>query len=150
MKRKTQCACGRVSAILEGDPERVFICHCDYCQKRTGSVLGVTCYYAHEKVLALNGETKVFSESANSIGIQYEFCPNCGTTVHWTYGEDMLRKFPELAHYRGFAVGCFTDQDFPAPQVELQRQYAHHWVPEMPVVKSFQDFGSPDDNLSTN
>ena len=143
MIRKAQCACGQVSAVVSGDPARVVMCHCDYCQRRTGSVLAVTCYYPHERVLELNGETRVYSGSANSIGIQYEFCPGCGTTVHWTYGDAMEQAYPGMKQYRGFAVGCFVDKDFPPPQMELQRQYKHHWVPEFPGVPGSAAFGDP-------
>ena len=140
MIRKAQCACGRVSAVVNGDPTKVLMCHCDYCQRRTGSIFGVTCYFLHDQVLELNGETKVFSKSANSIGIQYEFCPNCGTTVHWTYGEAMEAAYPGMSKFRGFAVGCFVDKAFPAPSRELQRQYAHRWLPEVPRVETFDGF----------
>lgn len=143
MIRRAECACGQVSALVEGEPAKVLMCHCDYCQKRTGSVFQVSCYYPQECVLELNGKTKVFSESANSIGIQYNFCPNCGTTVHWTYGEAMEKNYPGMSKFRGFAVGCFVDKDFPAPKFELQRQYAHHWVPEISGATTFNDFGDP-------
>lgn len=144
MIRKTQCACGQVNAVVEGEPSRVFVCHCDYCQKRTGSVFQVSCYFPHERVLELNGDTVTFSTSPGSIGILYEFCPRCGTTVHWTYGVEMERSYPGMSRFRGFAVGCFADPAFPTPQIEFQKRYAHHWVPALPVVHSFSDFGNPD------
>ncbi len=144
MIRRAECACGKVSAVVEGEPARVLMCHCDYCQKRTGSVFSVSCYYPEESILELSGETKSFSDSANSIGIQYNTCPNCGTTVHWTYGEAMKKRYPGMSDFRGFAVGCFVDRNFPAPEFELQRQYAHHWVPEFPETRTFNDFGDPD------
>ena len=143
MIRRTECACGQVSAVVEGDPISVFVCHCDYCQKRTGGVFAVTCMYPQDKVLDLNGETKIFSKSANSMGIQYEFCPYCGTTVHWTYGDKMEESFPGISKYRGFSVGCFADMNFPAPKIEHQRQYMHHWMPEIPRVLKFDQFADP-------
>ena len=143
MNRRAECACGQVSAVVSGDPAKVFVCHCDYCQKRTGSVFNVSCYFCNDQVLELNGDTRTFSRSANSIGIIYEFCPACGTTVHWSYGEAMIARYPEMANFRGFAVGCFVDPDFPAPTIEHQRQYAHHWVPEIPNVVKFDGFADP-------
>ena len=140
MIRKTECACGQVSVFVEGDPARVFICHCDYCQKRTGSVFGVTCMYPLDRVLEVNGETNVYSHSAHSIGIRYEFCPRCGTTVHWSYGELMEESFPGISKFRGFAVGCFVDKNFPQPVIEHQRQYMQHWVPDIPGVLKFDSF----------
>jgi len=143
MIRRSECACGQVSAVVEGEPANVLMCHCDYCQRRTGSVFNVSCYYPKERVSELNGETKVFSDSTNSIGIQYNFCPHCGTTVYWTYGEAMERNFPGMSEFIGFAVGCFVDKEFPAPRFEQQRQYAHHWVPECSQATTFDDFGDP-------
>lgn len=148
MIRTARCACGSVSAVVEGDPTQVYVCHCDYCQRRTGSVFQVSCYFPHQQVLELSGETRFFSNSTNSIGIQYEFCPTCGTTVHWTYGAAMEAAYPGMSKFRGFAVGCFVDKNFPAPMAELQRQYAHHWVPKIPGVDSFDRFPTVAENRS--
>ncbi len=143
MKRIAECACGKVSAVVEGEPVRVITCHCDYCQKRTGSVFQVSCWFPHDRVIELNGETKVFAESPNSIGVRYEFCPNCGSTVHWTL-DAVEEYFPGISRFRGFAVGCFVDKDFPMPDVDVQTQYRHHWVPSISDVPSFDAFAPPE------
>jgi hypothetical protein len=40
--RKASCNCGKLSVTYEGpDPERISVCQCNECQKRTGSVLSV-------------------------------------------------------------------------------------------------------------
>ena len=40
--RKASCNCGQLSVTYEGpDPERISLCQCNECQKRTGSVLSV-------------------------------------------------------------------------------------------------------------
>lgn len=143
MNRKAECACGKVSAVVEGDPVRVLSCHCDYCQKRTGSVFQVSCWYPHDRVIELNGETKTFSDSANSIGVGYNFCPNCGSTVYWTF--DKMEEFlPGISRFLGFAVGCFADKNFPKPDVDVQNQYRHHWVPEFPGIAAYDAFAPPD------
>ena len=148
MERKAECACGRVSIVVEGDPVRVIACHCDYCQKRTGSVFQVSCWYPHERVLAVNGETKIFNDSLNSIGVDYEFCPNCGSTVHWTFGK--IAEMPGMEglvgieQFRGIAVGCFADKTFPMPDVDTHTQYQHHWVPPVKNVPRYEAFAEPD------
>jgi hypothetical protein len=55
----------------------------------------------------------------------------------------MEEQYPGMSKFRGFAVGCFVDRDFPAPTIELQRQYAHHWVPDFTKLQNFDDFGDP-------
>lgn len=146
MKRKAECACGKVSVVVEGDPVLVLACHCDYCQKRTGSVFQVSCRYPHDRIIELNGQTKIFSESPNSVGIGYHFCPNCGTTVYWEI--DKAEQFsPGISGFIGIAVGCFADKDFPKPQVNVQNQYRHHWVPEFQGIDAFDGFASLEDYM---
>ena len=149
MQRKTECACGKVSATVEGDPFRVLVCHCDYCQKRTGSVFQVSCWYAREQVLEISGETKTFSDSTNSVGVAYNFCPNCGTTLYWTL-EEAEKFFPGISRFIGFAVGCFVDKNFPKPNYVEQVQYRHHWVPEFSGIPEFDSFPPADVMMPPN
>jgi hypothetical protein len=142
MKRKSACACGQVSAVVEGDPLKVTMCHCDYCQQRSGSVFQVSAWYPRDRVLELSGETKSFSGSPNSLGIEYEFCPNCGSTVHWTF-DALDQAFPGMGQIQAFAVGCFADKDFPAPELEFQTQYKHCWLAPFAGVESFEEAPSP-------
>lgn len=136
MNRRAECACGRVSIEVEGDPVRVLACHCDYCQKRTGNVFQVSCWYPHDRVVKREGGTKVFNDSANTVGVNYEFCPNCGSTVHWT--------FDHMPQFRGIAVGCFVDKTFPQPEFDIQTQYRHHWIPPIEGTSSYPAFPPPD------
>ena len=136
MERKAECCCGRVSIVVEGDPVRVLSCHCDYCQKRTGNVSQVSCWYPHDRVLAMNGETKIFNDSPTTVGVNYEFCPNCGSTVHWT--------FDNIPQVRGIAVGCFVDKSFPKPDIEIQTQYRHYWVDPIEGLPGFEVFPPPE------
>ena len=38
MEKTAQCACKNVTVIVSGDPQLCFACHCDYCQRATGSI----------------------------------------------------------------------------------------------------------------
>jgi len=131
MERIATCACGKVSIVAEGDPVRIFICHCDHCQKRTGSVMAEACWYKHSQIKKIDGETQTYSSPRNP-AVKYEFCRTCGSTVHWTN-----ESFPAI---RGIAVGCFADKKFPKPDMELQTQYRHAWVSPIDSVPSFDEF----------
>jgi hypothetical protein len=37
MERTAQCHCGSLRIIATGDPDRVYLCHCKACQRRTGT-----------------------------------------------------------------------------------------------------------------
>jgi hypothetical protein len=70
-----------------GDPIKVIACHCDNCQKRTGSVFQVSCWFPTDKVDEIAGDTRTFNGlEVDGIGpgISYRFCATCGSTVYWT------------------------------------------------------------------
>jgi hypothetical protein len=120
---------------VEGEPAAVATCHCDFCQKRTGSVFGVAAYFDAEEQLAVHGEVHVFNGleldgvgDAAGNSTSYHFCPTCGSTLFWiTSGEN-----PVL----GMAVGNFVDPGFPKPVMELHEELRHHWVPPVPGALS--------------
>ena len=41
MALTAEWACGRLHVSVESEPMMVAVCHCDFCQKRTGSVFQV-------------------------------------------------------------------------------------------------------------
>ena len=85
------CRCGQLRAVAEGDPVRVSICHCLACQKRTGSVFSAQARWP-KACVTIEGESRQWSRTADS-GQQttYNFCPECGSTVHYSGG-----NFPDV------------------------------------------------------
>lgn len=120
MTRVASCDCGKLRVTCEGEPVRVSVCHCLECQKRTGSVFGVSARYPKEKVRA-EGVSRRYSRVADSgFKVTFDFCLACGTTVHWH-----LDQFPDVT---AVAVGAFADRDFPAPQHSVGERRKHDWV----------------------
>ncbi|MBV7410660.1 GFA family protein [Maritimibacter sp. DP1N21-5] len=81
------CQCGSVRYRTTGQPHRTAVCHCRYCQTRTGSAFGVSAYFNGEQVEVRSGELNRYrftTESGRSFETQ--FCPTCGTTLFWTLG----------------------------------------------------------------
>ena len=132
--RQANCSCGQLKIIVSGNPKSVIACNCQKCQKRTGSILGVSSYFNQDQVVTITGESKVFKRQSDS-GNESEshFCPACGTTVYW-----YAQLFP---HRIGIAVGCFQDSNFPEPQAVVWTKTKHHWlsypehIPSSPTQK---------------
>src|ERR1700751_131452 len=77
MERTGQCHCGSLRVIATGEPERVYLCHCDACQRRTGTAFHFGATYPKEPV-RLDGERKIYERDADSgYRIRFHFCPNC-------------------------------------------------------------------------
>ena len=138
MSRTAECACGQVQVTVESEPVAVVTCHCDFCQKRTGSVFQVSAVFPDAQGVTITGETRIYNGleirgvgTANGDEVSYHFCSTCGSTVFWTF-----EGRPVLV----IAVGSFADPDFPAPTVELHTPYRHHWLWPVAGAGQFEGF----------
>lgn len=121
MTRTAECACGAFKVKVEGEPVAVGACSCTQCQKRTGSVFGVTALFPKDNVQMVSGSFNTFVRPGD-LGTKWSiyFCPTCGSSIFWEGG-----YIPGL---RGIAVGCFADPSFPSPQVAIFNENRHSWV----------------------
>lgn len=102
------CHCGAVRYQTTGQPVKAAVCHCRYCQTRTGSAFGVNAYFPDDKVQVLSGRLKNYrftTESGRSFTTR--FCVDCGTNLFWT-----LEMTPGLV---GVAAGSFDPPTFWFP-----------------------------------
>jgi hypothetical protein len=97
------CVCRSVRYQTVGEPTRVTVCHCTWCQRRTGSAFGVGSVFRKEHVLLTGLEPKTYRHHSDESRrwLDLQFCPNCGTNIGFT-----LEWVPEV-----FAVesGTFDD-----------------------------------------
>ena len=129
MDRIAQCQCGSLRVTTSGDPERINICHCQACQRRTGSVFHCGAVFAKAQVQP-EGESKVYTRIAESGNtVRFHFCPECGSSVYWEPS-----RYPD---HRIVAVGTFADPTFPAPFMSVWEETMHAWVRLPAEVRHF-------------
>jgi hypothetical protein len=121
--RTASCSCGQLSAIASVDPNRISVCHCLACQRRTGSVFGAQAWFPADSV-TVRGASKQFIRVGDEGGRTiFSFCPTCGATVHYTAeGREEHIAIP---------VGAFAEPSFPGPSVSVYEERMHSWV-QMP------------------
>ena len=136
MPFRAQCACKRTSINLAADPVRCFVCHCDYCQRVTGSV-GMAAAIFHEKdVVSIEGEFGVFApDMPNFPGTKRYFCENCGGGLHWVNPT----AFPGL---RLVSLGCFDDPSRWGLTRTVQNQFRPKWCPQLHAAEVHDAYGS--------
>jgi len=118
--RLATCACGAIRLNVEGDPHVVSMCHCQVCQRRTGSTYSVHAYFSR-RCVKIEGSPKTYSRTAESgRAIESYFCPDCGSTMFWGHPLD--------ASQIGIPVGAFADPSFPLPEVSIFMPYKHPWI----------------------
>jgi hypothetical protein len=116
----------------------IVVCHCEFCQKRTGSVFQVCENFTEDQAVEISGNTNICNGleldgvgSALGDGINYHFCATCGSTVFWTI---------EGQRVVAIAVGNFVDPDFSAPTMEFYVPMRHRWEPPAPGAEQFESF----------
>lgn len=118
--RNARCCCGGLQVTASGEPRFVVACHCIECQRRTGSVFGVSAYFKEAQINP-SGASKVYvRDGQDGRKLRMHFCPDCGTSVYWE--PDFLRG------YLGIAVGAFADPQFPMPVRSAWEQSRHPWL----------------------
>jgi hypothetical protein len=138
---KASCNCGQLRVTVVGpDPERISLCHCNLCQKQSGSAFLIQARFPREQV-TIEGKSSVWKISAKeaqalpyktcaSQGAKFYFCPKCGSTVHYTSDADAARI--------GVKIGTFTDPTFPPPKISGFESYGHPWAmkaADLPILR---------------
>ena len=83
VSRTAACTCGALKVTTEGEPSLVIVCNCSLCQRRTGSVFGVSAYFPKTSV-RVSGQARLFTQGSDSgRKASCYFCPECGTTLFW-------------------------------------------------------------------
>lgn len=114
------CHCGKLKLTCIGEPMIVVMCHCEHCQRRTGSSYNLGAWYEKSSV-RIEGNEKVFHRTGEEgMDLAYHFCPECGSNVYWE------ASAMDMAY--GVAVGCFADRNFPKPSFSIYGKRKHEWL----------------------
>lgn len=120
VERRGCCSCGSLTVVARGEPLRVSACHCQACQRRTGSVVGIQARFAEDAVTT-SGEPHHYLRVAESgAHLSFYFCPQCAAIV-W-YRNSAL---PGLVMV---PVGVFADSSFPPPTVAIYSEHQYPWL----------------------
>lgn len=121
-----QCVCGNVSYTVFGEPKRVTICHCKWCQRRTGSAFGVEVVFDIGQININDESVTCYRHISDESGrwLDQHFCCKCGSNIGFT-----LEAVPGI---RTIAAGTFDNPSWL--QIDkYQRRHvftrsAHDWV----------------------
>jgi hypothetical protein len=119
--RVASCSCGALRVRVRGEPASVNICSCHQCQRRSGSAFTYTGFFPEAAVVTIEGEHRTWRSFADSGRWQdTSFCPVCGAAV--------FGRIQPLPGVIAIGVGCFADQNFPAPPKFMWSSRRHHWL----------------------
>ncbi len=103
IRERGQCVCGKVSFTVVGDPKRVTICHCEWCQRRTGSAFGVEVVFDESQIEINEESVSRYRHISDESGrwLDQHFCSTCGSNIGFT-----LEAVPGI---RTIAAGIFDN-----------------------------------------
>lgn len=119
MRSEAICNCGRCKVQCAGPPERVSVCHCLSCKRRTGSAFSWNAIYKSENVVS-EGSFANFSRATDTGRTNhYFFCTHCGAVMFYEV---------EMRHgMLSVPAGLFADPAFQGPETEVFDQRAVAW-----------------------
>jgi hypothetical protein len=116
------CLCRDVRYRVRGLPLEAIVCHCTFCQRRTGGAFGIEVFFPAENVEFTGSPPKIFEHRSDESGrwLRLQFCPRCGTTVGMT-----AERRPAQQALMG---GTFDDRGWFAISRHIWTKSKMHWV----------------------
>jgi hypothetical protein len=104
------CVCGAVRFTATGEPLRVTVCHCAWCQRRTGTAFGTEVVFESGQVVLSGGTIAQYRHRSDESGrwLDVAFCRTCGTNLGFT-----LEAAPGLCT---LPAGAFDDPSWIDPE----------------------------------
>lgn len=80
-KHSGSCLCSAVCFEVEGDFERFFLCHCEYCRKDTGSAHAANLFSSSATLKWIAGAENITQFTLPGTRHARSFCRVCGSAV---------------------------------------------------------------------
>lgn len=113
-----RCRCGGATAVARGEPIRVSICHCLYCQKRTGGAFSAQVRFAD---VTVSGATQTWRTTGDSgLWAEFERCATCGDQIAYR-----IEYYPDLT---AIPLGALDDPFAFVPEISVWESRKHAWL----------------------
>lgn len=103
---KGSCVCGALRWETSSDPLRVTICHCQFCQRTTGTAYFVEPIFEVDNFAITAGKPTTYNHRSTGSGkiVAVHFCGVCGSKSHLNF-----ERFPNVV---GVYAGGFEDPNW--------------------------------------
>lgn len=130
------CLCGDVRYRTIGPPITATVCHCTFCQRRTGSAFSQPVHFPIDRVELSGGPLTQYEHRSDESHrwLRLEFCSRCGTTVRWT-----TERRPGVY---GIAGGTFDEPGWYRIERHIWTRSAQSWL-TLPEDMAVFEKGAP-------
>lgn len=117
---KGACHCGSVQYSCSTPPEFTFFCHCNDCQRTTGSPFSVELMISSNS-FEVQGEMKTYTVAGDSgKDVHRRFCPQCGSGIFLECDADPGYVF--------LKAGTLDDASWVKPEMHIYTAAKQPWV----------------------
>jgi hypothetical protein len=81
MLHNGSCLCQKILFEIQGEFEDFYLCHCEQCQKDTGSAHAANLFSTTATLKWIRGEGEAVVYNHNGSGHIKSFCPVCGSAI---------------------------------------------------------------------
>jgi hypothetical protein len=119
---KLSCHCGQIRVETTKKPDYINQCNCTLCSKS-----GARWAYFHPSEVRVEGEAKGYCrDDKGDPNAEVQFCPNCGSTTHFTLTASAVSKFGNTL--MGVNMGLAEERDLAG--IELRYPDGRAWSGE--------------------
>lgn len=123
------CLCGTVKFEIQGDFESFYLCHCQHCQKDTGSAHAANLFSQSAKLTWLSGADAVTSFTLPGTRHNKSFCKLCGSALPSTKLADLLVV----------PAGCLDTKISMSPTAHIFLSRKAAWEAELGEAQKFEE-----------
>lgn len=122
------CLCGTVSFEIQGDFDSFYLCHCQHCQKDTGSSHGANLFSQSAKLVWQSGSDSVTSFTLPGTRHNKSFCKFCGSALPST----------QIAGLLVVPAGCLDTEISMVPTARIFSSSKAAWDGDLGSVPQFK------------
>jgi hypothetical protein len=127
------CLCGEVRFEIEGEFERFYLCHCEFCRKDTGSAHAANLFSSTAALKWVSGEEKV--RRFNLLATRHSkcFCSTCGSALPMMQMNGQLLVVP---------AGSLNSEVAVRPNAHIFMSSKARWDDSLEKLPAFDKFPS--------
>ena len=116
------CLCGKVSYAADTEPVMTVACHCEHCQRQTGTAFSIIVGVPETSLKFANDDTlKTYKDKGESGNAVYRrFCSNCGSPIVTS-----VETVPGVAWIK---AGTLNDKSWLHPVSHIWCDSAQAWL----------------------
>jgi hypothetical protein len=116
-----RCLCGAVSYHADAEPVATALCHCEDCQRQSGSPFSLNVVVPRD-AFVVEGEMASYETIGTESGKprQRRFCAGCGSPI--------VTEISEMPDVVVIKAGTLDDRSWLEPQLEVWSRSKQPWV----------------------